>query len=171
MKTDTLKNIIILILLAAVAYLFFNKPEERQEEIITENDLNGTITPEKARELQAEFINTRAKMFSDSLGYEDSRSFTMSVSKMDSFTKYIKDTYPKLPNLGLRFYLGKYGKKESNENEQTTMFIAPTGVLSKESLASLKGKTVGAKLAKADDNIYEIAAYNGGFAGVPPKKY
>ena len=125
MKADTLKNIIILILLAAVAYLFFNKAEEKQEEIITENDLNGTITPEKARELQAKFINTRAKMFSDSLGYEDSRSFTMSVAKMDSFTAYIKQAYPKLPNLGLRFYLG--AKREGSLKEGlSTMFIVPT---------------------------------------------
>lgn len=133
---DTIKNVLILILCAIVAYLFFNEPEiEVPTEVLVEEELpiklanlSGIITWEEARKLQDSFINTRAKIFERDFNYTDARSYTLSLDKIENYAKFIRHTYgsnPKYPNLGFRFYLG--AKQEGSLNEGiSTMFIVPT---------------------------------------------
>lgn len=131
------------------------------------------ISVKEARQLEKNYVETIEKTLKKELGCEECREFWWSLEEIEEYIDYVKSEAKEkgYNNLGLRFYLGHYGKNKSKDNEHTTMFIAPTGVQAKEGLASIKGKTVGAMKAAKDDNIYEIAAYNGGYAGVPPKKY
>lgn len=131
------------------------------------------ISVKEARQLEKNYVETIEKTLKKELGCEECREFWWSLEEIEEYIDYVKREAKEkgYNDLGLRFYLGHYGKEKSKDTEQTTLFIAPTGVETKERLASIKGNTVGAMLAKKDDNIYEIAAYNGGYAGVPPKKY
>src|SRR5690606_32961524 len=131
------------------------------------------ISVKEARKLEKNYVETIEKTLKKELGCEECREFWWSLEEIEEYIDYVKSEAKDkgYKNLGLRFYLGHYGKVKSKHEEQTTMFIAPTGVHAKESLASLKGKTVGAMKAETDDNIYDIEAYNGSYGGVPPKKY
>lgn len=126
---DNIKNALILVLCATVAYLFFNQPEVEAEEPNDGSNLSGIITKKEALKLQAKYIRSRAAIFKDTFNYTDSRSYTMSLDKIEGYTKYIRTTYgqgeDKLPNLGLRFYLG--AKPESSLGQGiSTMFITAT---------------------------------------------
>lgn len=130
------------------------------------------ITVEEAKELEKNYVDTIEKTLEKSLGCQECREFWWSIEEIEEYIKYVKKKARKkgYKNLGLRFYLGKYGK-DQHEHEHTTMFIAPTGIHAKEALLPLKGETVGAKAAATDNNIYEMKSLNGAYGGVPPRKY
>lgn len=131
------------------------------------------ISVKEARELETNYVEKIEKTLKKELGCEECREFWWPIEEIEEYIDYVKSQAKEkgYKNLGLRFYLGKYGKKKSKEDEQTTMFIAPTGVLTDKKLTPIKGKTVGAKSTDMDNNIYDIEAYNRGTAGQPPKKY
>lgn len=126
---DNIKNVLIVGLCAIAAYLFFNQPTIEAEGPNDGSNLSGIITKKEALRLQNKYIRSRAAIFIDTFNYVDSRSYTMSLDKIEGYTKYIRTTYgqgeDKLPNLGLRFYLG--AKPEGSLNEGiSTMFITAT---------------------------------------------
>lgn len=129
------------------------------------------ISVKEAKELQKNYVDKIEKTLKKELGCEECREFWWSLEEIEEYIDYVKSEAKDkgYNNLGLRFYLGHYGKKTKEHDDQMTMFIAPTG--SKEKLTPIKGKTVGAALAKTDENIMDIDAYNRGTAGQPPKEY
>ncbi|UOB17708.1 hypothetical protein [Abyssalbus ytuae] len=131
------------------------------------------ITVKEAKTLQANYVSKIEKILKEKLGKEECRDFWWSLEDIEEYITYFKvEAAAKgYKNLGLRFYLGKYDSDNDGYPDQTTMFIAPTGVQTNEDFVSLKGETIGAMTASTDDNIYEIEAMNDGFAGVPPKNY
>jgi|SRR5690606_7430304 len=131
------------------------------------------ISVKEARKLEKNYVETIEKTLKKEFGCEECREFWWSLEEIEEYIDYVKNEAKDkgYNNLGLRFYLGKYDKKKAKDSEQSTLFIAPTGVLTDERLTPLKGKTVGAKAKETDSNIYGINAYNGAYGGVPPKKY
>src|SRR5690606_14508146 len=131
------------------------------------------ISVKEARKLEKNYVETIEKTLKKELGCEECREFWWSLEEIEEYIDYVKSEAKEkgYKNQGLRFYLGHYGKNKSKDNEHTTKYKAPTGVHAKEGLAFIKGNTVGAMKAEADDNIYDIDAYNGAYGGVPPKKY
>lgn len=129
----------------------------------------GCITVEEARELQKNYVDKIEKTLEKSLGCQECREFWWSIDELEKYIKYVKKKAKKkgYKNLGLRFYLGKYGKHQ-HEHEHVTMFMTPTGVLAKESLTPIVGEVVGAKSASVDKNIEKISAFNRGSGGVKP---
>ena len=132
MKKDTFKNVLILVLIALSAYLFFNKPVIEKEEPIELDDLSGIISRKEALKLQDAYIKSRAVILKDTFGYQDARSFTISLDRAENYLKYIrtaygtnKDSILKYPNLGVRYYLGS--KPEGTLKDGiATMFVVPT---------------------------------------------
>lgn len=141
MKIDTLKNIIILILIVIIGYLFYNQSEEviEPEEVITEADLVGVIPITEARALQNYFIRTRASLFTDSLKYDDARSFTISLDKMENYVKFVRHAGSEYPNLGLRFYLGAKKNVDDLSEGLSTMFIVATSTPDETQKATIFG--------------------------------
>lgn len=132
----------------------------------------GCITVEEARELQKNYVDKIEKTLEKSLGCQECREFWWSIEEMEEYIKYVKKKARKkgYKNLGLRFYLGKYGKHQ-HEHEHVTMFISPTGAHVKETLLPLKGEAVGAMSAKTDKNIEKISAFNRSISLIPPPEY
>ncbi|UOB17709.1 hypothetical protein [Abyssalbus ytuae] len=138
MKSESIKNLLILILLGIIAYLFFKpqiKDEQEVEAKLTLQDVEskvlGAIPREKALELQDYYIETRAQILRDSFGYQDARSFTISLYKLERYLEYVKYVGEErdLPNMGLRFYLGAKSPVSENDTLKeglSTMFIVPT---------------------------------------------
>lgn len=108
------------------------------------------ISVKEAKELQKNYVDKIEKTLKKELGCEECREFWWSLEEIEEYITYVKSEAKEkeYENLGLRFYLGHYGKKTKHHDDQMTMFIAPTG--SQEKLAPIKGQTVGAALAKAD---------------------
>ena len=134
---EKVKSLLIVVLLAAVAYLFYERgeveapePEPTLEEL--ENNLVGIIDSSKAKEEQDYFIATRAKIFKDTFDYDDTRSFTLSLAKMQNYVKYVsgvgKDRGIPQIKLGLRFYMGAKPRSPIDTLSEglSTMFIVPT---------------------------------------------
>ena len=132
----------------------------------------GCITVEEAKKLERNYVEKIEKTLEKDLGCQECREFWWSLEELDEYIHYVKKEAEEkgYKNLGLRFYLGKYDK-DQNKHEDVTMFIAPTGINTKEPLAPIKGQVVGAKSVDVDNNIYGVAAFNGGHSRKPPKDY
>lgn len=121
--------------------------------------LVGSLKPEKcisvdsAKELQQNWMSTRAIDIEKSLGTQDAREFLFSLSELQQFLEYVKSasTSQGIDNPGIRVYLGVY---DSDKNDKATVFLAPT-----------KGVQSGAA------NNYHIDPLNKGISGHPPNNY
>ena len=136
----------------------------------------GCITVEKAKMLERNYVEKIEKPLEKVLGCEECREFWWSMEDLEDYIKYAKKKAKKkgYKNLGMRFYLGKYGKHhdehesdEDHDHEHVTLFMVPTGVHSTKKLTPIT-KTVGAKAAKQDENITEVPPYNRGGGGKVP---
>ena len=135
------------------------------------------ISVKEAKMLEKNYVDTIEKALEKSQGCQECREFWWSLEELEDYIKYVKKKAKKkgYKNLGLRFYLGKYGKdvhvhEDGEEHEDMTLFIAPTGVHSTKTLTPIK-RAVGAKAAAEDENIKDMDAYNGGHSRKPPKDY
>lgn len=108
------------------------------------------ITVEEARELQGNWISTRAADIEKARGKEDVREFLFSVEELQGFLDYIKnESTSKTP--GVRIYLAAYDEKNKDE---ATVFLAPTlGVLIDS------------------ENDYNLQPINRALSGWPPRNY
>lgn len=121
------------------------------------------ISKERARDLQADWKQTRAKEIENSQGYQDTREFWYSLEELQEYLEYVKQESDKqgVSKAGIRIYFGSYPK--SNEKKSyATVFLAPT-----------KGKSTEDDLdaAASHENNYEIDPFNLSTGGEPPINY
>jgi hypothetical protein len=111
------------------------------------------ISESEARQLQQNWIHTRANKIEDAMGEEDARAVFYTVAELEEYLEYVKyeSTKQGVSNPGIRIYFGAYNDAKSNK---ATAFLAPT-----------KGDT------NTSDNNYEIVALNRGTNGWPPNNY
>jgi hypothetical protein len=108
------------------------------------------ITVAEARQLQDNWVATRALDIERSMGSADTREFLFSVVELEQFLKYVKAGSASM-NPGVRIYLGAY---DNDITDKATVFLAPT-----------LGNTSGAA------NDYSLEPLNRGTGGNPPKNY
>lgn len=121
-----------------------------------------SITVEKARELQDDWKQSRAKEIENGQGYQDTREFWYSLEELQEYLDYVKEESNRqnVKKPGIRIYFASYPK--SNEKKSyATVFLAPT----KEASAD------GSEASGSDDNNYEIDPLNHGHGGEPPNNY
>lgn len=80
------------------------------------------ITVAQARELQDNWVATRAVDIERSMGSVDTREFLFSVAELEQFLDYVKAGSGSL-NPGIRIYFGAY---DNATTDKATVFLAPT---------------------------------------------
>ncbi len=108
------------------------------------------ITVAEARQLQDNWVATRAVDIEKSVGFVDTREFLFSVAELEEYLAYVKAGSASL-NPGIRIYFGAY---DNDVTDKATVFLAPT-----------LGTTSGAA------NDYTLEALNKALGGFPPKIY
>ena len=109
------------------------------------------ITVAEARQLQDNWVATRAVDIERAMGSEDTREFLFSVAELQQFLDYIKAGTGIGPQPGVRIYFAAY---DSATNDKATVFLAPT---------------IG--VAPGSPNNYNLEPLNQGISGIPPKNY
>lgn len=108
------------------------------------------LSEEEARELQDNWVATRAVEIQKARGAEDSREFLFSVDELQEFLNYIKaNTSSMTP--GVRIYLAAYDEKP---NDMATVFLSPT-----------------LDITKGSPNDYTLQSLNRAIMGWPPLNY
>ncbi len=108
------------------------------------------ITVAEAKELQDNWMKTRALYIEKELGAPDCCEFLFSVEELQAFLDYVKaGSGNQTP--GIRIYFGAYG---TGKRDKATVFLAPT-----------LGVTVGS------ENNYKLEPINRSLQGMPPKIY
>jgi hypothetical protein len=111
------------------------------------------IPVDEARQLQKNWIDTRALDIEKAMKVEDARSVFYSVAELEEYLEYVKaeSTKQSITSPGIRIYFAAYDDAKS---KKATAFLAPT-----------RGDT------KESDNNYQIEALNRGNDGWPPNNY
>lgn len=121
------------------------------------------IPVDTAKELQDQWVNTRAQEIRNGQGFQDTREFWFSLEVLQQFIDYIKEESPAGSKPGVRIYFGAYppGQGSGNGKGFSTVFLAPT--LEKASAADSTQTT--------QVNNYDIDPLNQGDGGMPPTEY
>lgn len=112
---------------------------------------SNCITVAEARQLQDNWVATRAGDIEQSQGSVDTREFLFSVAELQQFLDYIKGASDIGAHPGVRIY---FGANDSDISDKATVFLAPT-----------VGTSAGA------NNNYNLQPLNRGISGFPPKNY
>ncbi len=112
---------------------------------------SNCITVSEARQLQDNWVATRAVDIERSQGSVDAREFLFSVAELQQFLDYIKAGSDVGAQPGVRIYFAAY---DNDVSDKATVFLAPT-----------LGTSLGA------DNNYRLEPLNQGLTGYPPKNY
>lgn len=108
------------------------------------------ITVAEAKELQDNWMATRAQQIERGMGVQDTREFLFSVAELQEFLDYVKTGSTNL-NPGVRIYFAAY---DNDSTDKATVFLAPTNEASVDS-----------------ENNYNLKPLNRGIQGWPPKNY
>jgi|TARA_A100000171_G_scaffold53049_1_gene75854 hypothetical protein len=111
---------------------------------------SNCITVAAARQLQDNWVATRAVDIERAMGSGDTREFLFSVAELEEFLAYVKAGSGSM-NPGIRIYFGAYDNATS---DKATVFLAPT-----------LGTTQGVA------NDYSLEPLNNSIGGFPPKNY
>ena len=111
------------------------------------------ITETEARQLQDNWVSTRAVDIENGQGYIDTREFFYTVAELEEYLAYVKAQSKKQGYLaaGIRIYFAAYNNTLSNK---ATVFLAPT-----------------TGTASSSANNYNIQPFNHASGGIPPKVY
>ncbi len=112
---------------------------------------SNCITVAEARQLQDNWVTTRAKEIERAMGSQDTREFLFSVAELQQFLDYITENSSPGAQPGVRIYFGAY---DTETNDKATVFLAPT---------------VGT--AQGAANNYNLEPLNRGIQGFPPRNY
>ena len=112
---------------------------------------SNCITVAEARQLQDNWVATRAVDIERTQGSVDSREFLFSVAELQQFLDYIKKESDVAAQPGVRIYFGAY---DNDSSDKATVFLAPT-----------VGTSAGA------NNNYNLQPLNRGITGFPPNNY
>lgn len=126
----------------------------------------GLISPEKAKELNQEFIKTRSKELNKIVEKLDSKpkkkdalSCWFSIEELKNYITYVESKASDVN--GLRVYFGAYGKKDTEKSNTSTVFLVPTRL---KPGSSQKDGVTGGVIA----DIGDVDALNRGNQGDPP---
>lgn len=109
------------------------------------------ITVAEARQMQDNWVATRAVDIESAMGSADTREFLFSVAELEQFLNYIKAAPSGLQPAGVRIYFAAY---DSDTNDKATVFLAPT---------------IG--ITEGSPNNYNLRPMNKGITGFPPTNY
>ncbi len=112
---------------------------------------SNCITVDQARQLQNNWVATRAVDIEKAQGFVDAREFLFSVDELQQFLDYIKSSSTGPIQPGVRIYFAAYDNVSS---DKATVFLAPT---------------LGITLGSA--NNYNLQPLNKGIQGFPPTNY
>lgn len=112
---------------------------------------SNCITVAQARQLQNNWIATRAVDIEVAMGFPDAREFLFSVAELQQFLDYIKAGSSFGAQPGVRIYFAAY---DNVANDKATVFLAPT-----------LGVTAGSP------NNYSLEPLNKSISGFPPQNY
>ncbi len=124
------------------------------------------ITPQKAKELNQNFIKTRSNVIDKAIGKKDAISSWFSLTDLKEYIAYVENE-GKAKGItvnGLRVYFGSYSKNNKNpvKNNLSTVFFCPTkakkGAMQKDGITEADGGS----------DIEDIDALNFGGQGDPP---
>lgn len=122
------------------------------------------ITSAEAKELNQNFIKTRAKAIDVAIGKKDAISSWFSLESLKEYIAYVENEGKTLgiPVNGLRIYFGAYAKNDSNPNKSnlSTMFFVPT--------QAIKSSLEREELIASSSDITQIDGLNDGQTGHPP---
>lgn len=126
-----------------------------------------TISYERAKSLEQEFVKIRGQIINDSLDIVDTREFWFSLDSLKRYIEYVEYEAARknLSNLGVRVYLGAY---PANDNEAyqpgySTVFFVPTA---QQATSNIKQGFV--PIQAENQNIDGVKAFNYGHGGIPP---
>lgn len=109
------------------------------------------ITVAEARQLQNNWVATRAVDIEQAMGSADTREFLFSVEELQQFLDYIKAGAGMGAQAGVRIYFAAY---DNDTSDKATVFLAPTS-----------GITAGSP------NNYNLEPLNRSVTGFPPTNY
>ncbi len=112
---------------------------------------SNCITVAEARQLQDNWVATRAVDIERSMGSVDTREFLFSVDELQQFLDYIKTSSIGSQKAGVRIYFAAY---DNHTSDKATVFLAPTN-----------GITAGSP------NNYKLEPLNKAVTGFPPTNY
>ncbi|PHR13078.1 MAG: hypothetical protein COA40_06090 [Aequorivita sp.] len=112
---------------------------------------SNCITVAEAKQLQDNWVATRAVDIERAQGSPDAREFLFSVAELQQFLDYINAGSGMGAQPGVRIYFAAY---DNATNDKATVFLAPT-----------TGITAGSP------NNYNLEPLNKGISGFPPKNY
>ncbi len=121
------------------------------------------ISVEKAKSIQKDWKESRGKEIKKARGYEDTCEFWYSVEELEEYLNYVKERSAEqgITKPGIRIYFASYPEKD-NEKSYSTVFLAPTGEKTSDSLADDN---------ELVENNYTIEPFNTVIGGKPPKEY
>lgn len=124
------------------------------------------ITPQEAKDLNQNFVNTRAKAIDVAIGKKDAISSWFSLDDLKAYISSV-EAEGKAQGItvnGLRVYFGSYSKNDKNptKNNYSTVFFVPTQ--SKKNTSSEEGEVT----AVQSSDIVTIDPMNDGGIGYPP---
>lgn len=108
------------------------------------------ITVDEARDLQNNWLATRAVQIERGMGSADAREVLFSLAELQEFLDYVAAGSP-TPNPGIRIYFAAY---DNDSSDKATVFLAPTNGTNADS-----------------ENNYNLRPLNRGIQGFPPKNY
>ena len=124
----------------------------------------GKITKEEAKELNQNFVKTRAKAIDSTIGKKDAISCWFSIEELKEYIDFVEQE-GKAKGIavnGLRIYFGAYAKNEKDPSKSnlSTVFFIPT----QSKISALKNELE----ASLNMDITEIDGLNDGQYGNPP---
>ncbi|HPF12074.1 MAG TPA: hypothetical protein PKW08_07880 [Flavobacteriaceae bacterium] len=128
-----------------------------------------TISKEEANRLEETYIQTRATILNDTLGYVDTREFWFSIDTLKKYIDYVEQEAAGLgkTNLGIRIYLGAYPTQGNYPDPgYSTVFLVPTY---RDEGNPLKRGFL--PMDEENQNIDTLAPLNYGQGGKPPHDY
>ncbi|SRX54954.1 hypothetical protein [Aequorivita sp. CIP111184] len=109
------------------------------------------ITVAEARQMQDNWVATRAVDIEQAMGSADAREFLFTVDELQEFLDYIKASPSMGTQQGVRIYFAAY---DNDTSDKATVFLAPT-----------LGVTA------SSPNNYNLKPLNKGITGFPPTNY
>ncbi len=111
------------------------------------------IPVNEAKDLHANWLNTRQEAIDRAIGEEDNRSCFYTLDELRAYLDYVEEMSNEqdIDNPGIRLYFAAYNQ---DSNKKATVFLAPT-----------VGNT------NNSDNNYNIDPFNLSTSGHPPLDY
>lgn len=113
------------------------------------------ISVTEAKDLQDNWVASRAVDIELAQGFVDAREFLFSLADLQEFLDYVKEQSEEegILNPGVRIYFGAYDNATS---DKATVFLAPTKNVTSMGVVA---------------NNYNLKPLNSGLSGFPPTNY